>query len=221
MSDLDTAGAVCRRDLLVMARHRPMLAALAAYAALLSSFLLAWSGAGAAPWLGGTNLYEQQRTVQTGATALIVPWVVCRFMDSERGDRWAMMIRLTGLSSAWLSGAHLLALTAFVAVAVASGWPLLLVAQQMSAVPARTAVTDGGALLAFALAATLVSMGFALVLRGSLAAWVGATLTILALSGLPDGARPPLIAVAGVAAIALGLANTPRADSFSLPGERV
>jgi hypothetical protein len=208
MSDLTTARAVCGRDFLVISRHRPMLTALAAHVALLSAFVLAWSGAGPVPWVGGTNFYEQQRTVHLCASALVVPWAICRFMASERGERWGMMIRFSGLSAAWLFGAHLVALGAFAAIVAASGWPLLLVGQQMSAVPATTALLDAGRLMGFSIAATIAAMGFALVFQGAITGWLASTVAALLLAGLTAGPHPVSGGIALAAAIGFGIAIT-------------
>jgi hypothetical protein len=203
------ARALYWRDLIVIGRRRSMLVAVALYVGLLSAFLGAWQDVPRVPLLPGSNLYEQYRLIQWVIVASILPWAVCRFMAGERGERWSLASFVTGLSRSQLFTIRLLALGTFAGLLVGSGLPLILLAQQVSSVPATVAVADLGSLLLFSMAATVITMSVVLIVRDVVAAWLLATTVVLllrALVGIPPLAASAAIAV-GVVAVAIAAAQ--------------
>jgi hypothetical protein len=203
------ARALYWRDLVVIGRRRSMLVAVALYVGLLSAFLGAWKEVVRVPLLPGSNLYEQYRVIQWVMVAVILPWAVCRFIAGERGERWSLTSFVTGLSRSRLFTMRLLALGTFAGLLVGSGLPLILLAQQMSSVPATVAVADLVALFLFSIAATVITMSIVLIVRDVVAAWLLATTAVLlfrALVGIPPLAASAAIA-AGIVAIAIAAAQ--------------
>ena len=220
MTDLSSARALYWRDLVVMGRRRPMLAAVALHVGLLAAFLGAWSDAVRVPVLPGRNLYEQYRAIQWVIVAIILPWTVCRFLAGERGRRWSLASFVTGLSPSRLFTLRLFALGTFAAMLVGSGLPLTLLAQQMSSVPAIAAFADLGSLFLFSIAATVITMSIVLIVRDVIAGWLLATGAVLLLRALVG--TPPLAASAAIAACLVGIALVTVQYAFSAldPGER-
>jgi len=192
------------RDLVVIGRCRSMMVAVALYVGLLAAFLAAWSDVVRVPLLPGNNLYEQYRVVQWLTVALILPWAVCRFIAGERGEHWSLASFVTGLSRSRLFTMRLLALGTFAGLLVGSALPLALLAQQISSVPPFVALADMGSLFLFSIAATVISMSVALIVRDVVAGWLLATIAVLLLGALVG--IPPLAASAAIAAGIVGIA---------------
>lgn len=209
MTAISGARALYWRDLVVIGRRRSMLVAVALYVGLLSAFLGAWKDVGRVPLLPGSNLYEQFRVIQWVIVAIILPWAVCRFIAGERGERWSLASLVTGLSRSRLFTIRLLALGTFAGLLVGSGLPLILLAQQMSSVPATVALTDLGSLFLFSIAATVITMSIVLIVRDVVGGWLLATIVVLLLRALVG--IPPLAAsaatAAGIVAIAIAAAQ--------------
>lgn len=213
MSARRAARVVFWRDLLVISRRRSMIAAVSVHVVLLASFLLAWSDVVLVPLLPGNNLYEQLRAIQSALVALMLPWIVCRFVSAESGISWTMLSLVTGLSASRLFDVRFLALATFAAILVGSGFPLMLLAQQMSSVAVPIVLSDACALVLFAVAATILTLSIALTVRGPIAGWLTASLASVTLRAfVQDG---PLGASALIAAativVTLALAESPAA----------
>ena len=213
MTDLSSARALYWRDLVVIGRRRSMLAAVALYVGLLAAFLGAWSDVVRLPVLPGTNLYEQSRVIQWAIVAIILPWAICRFIAGERGERWSLASFVTGLSPSRLFTLRLLALGTFAGLLIGSGLPLVLLAQQMSSVPAIVALADLGSLFLFSIAATVITMSIVLIVRDVIAGWLLATIAVVLLRALVG--TPPLAASAAIAAGIVGIALVMAQYTFS------
>jgi hypothetical protein len=213
MSGRRAVQALFWRDLLVISRRRSMLTAVAVHVVLLASFLLAWSDVVLVPLLPGNNLYEQLRAAQSALVAVMLPWIVCRFLSAESGHSWTLLSLATGLSASRLFDVRFLALATFAAVLAGSGFPLMLLAQQMSSVPARTLLADACSLFFFALAATILTLSIASTLRGPIAGWLASSLAAVTLRAFVQDGRPGTSALTAAAAIvvALALAESPAA----------
>jgi hypothetical protein len=206
--------AVYWRDLVVMSRIRPLVVALAAHVTLLASFLLAWSGVARVPHLPGDNLYEQQRGLQGGLIAVILPWIVCRFLAAERRETWSALSFVTDLSPSRLFDVRLLAPATFGMILVVSGLPLALIAQQTSAIPARRVFFDVCLLALFAIASVVVTMSAALRVRTAIAGWVLSAGAALALHSIVGPAHPAIAAMSALAIAAIALALAPDSSTI-------
>jgi hypothetical protein len=196
-------GALLLREFTVGTRTKAFAAALAVHAGLLAAFVMLWSGG--VPLLPGGNLYEQQRLVDAAILLVILPWVASRCGADERGDRLVMMSALAAVRPSRILLARFIARTcACVAVGLA-GLPLMVAAQQMSAVPFGRVAFDLLPLVALALLASAASLWWSLQSRGVILAWACATastvlITAAAARSLPRGVAPLAVAVlAGVA----------------------
>jgi hypothetical protein len=206
MSGRRAARTVFGRDLLVISRRRPMIAALAVHVVLLASFLLAWGDVVLVPVIPGSNLYEQLRAIQSALVALMLPWIVCRFVSAESGSSWTMLSLASGLSASRLFDVRFLALAGFAAILAGSGLPFMFLAQQMSSVPLGIVLSDLCSLYLFVLAATILSLSIALTVRSSIAGWLASSLAALALRAFVQDATLGASALVAAATVALTLA---------------
>jgi len=217
MIPMGRVRAVYWRDLVVMSRSKPLVVALAAHVTLLGTFLLAWSGSAKVPQVPGDNLYEQQLGLQGGLIAVILPWIVCRFLAAERRETWSALSFVTDLSPSRLFDVRLLAPATFGVILVFSGLPLALIAQQISATPTPRVFSDVCLLAWFAMASVVVTMSVALRARTPIAGWVLSACAALTLDATVGHAHPAIAVMSALAIAAIALAFAPAPPSVILP----
>ena len=206
-------GVLVLREITFGTRTRAFAAALGAHAGLLTAFVMLWSGG--VPLLPGGNLYEQQRLVDAAILVVILPWVASRCGADERGDRLVMISALAATRPSRILLARFAARTCASFVVGLAGLPLMVAAQQMSAVPFGRVAFDLLPLVALALLASAASLWWSLQSRGVILAWAGATVstvlvTVGAARSVPGSAAPLVVAVLAAVAVASCVA---RADT--------
>jgi hypothetical protein len=206
MSGRRAARAVLWRDLLVISRRGSMFAAVAVHVVLLASLLLAWRDVSLVPLLPGHNLYEQLRAIQSALVALMLPWIVCRFVSEESASSRTMLSLVSGLSASRLFDVRFIALAGFAAILVGSGLPFMLLAQQMSSVAMGIALSDLCSLYLFGIAATILSLSIALTVRSPIAGWLISSLATLTLRAFVQDAALGASTLIAAATVALMLA---------------
>lgn len=169
------------RDLVLIARRPGMAAAIALHAVVAGAFLLAWRDVASVPFVPGGTIFEQLLSIQWVYVSLAAPWAMCRFIATERGDAWTRLSVLTGVRSSRLLSARLVAAGVYLALLVASALPVVLMAQQIAAVPAARALRELAALFLFALVAGAIAFHVALAVKGRLTAWLISTAAVFAL----------------------------------------
>jgi hypothetical protein len=170
--------AVVLREALVAARRPALVGAAIATAALLALFPIAW-GVRGIPTLGGISLYDQQFRLEWILALVLLPWTAARVTATERGDDFVGLSALTAIQPSRLLLARLLATAIALVAVIAGALPVVISAQQMSAVAASRLVADQVALLTFALPAAIITVWWMLLTTDRLLGWLGAAATTL------------------------------------------
>ncbi len=200
------------RDLAVMVGRPSFVLAVAVHAGLLTAFVAVWGNG--VPLLPGDNVYEQQRLVQWGLLAVLLPWTVARSIPHEATAGQTLLAAATAVPPSRALVARIAAAFTGLCVVVAGGFPLVVLAQQISAVSPAQVVGGLVGSLSAAAVASAATVSWNLVQHDRLTAWVGATATTVGLlvggAGLlPATAAPWLFWIAPIAA---GAAAARRAD---------
>ena len=164
--------AVVLRETLVAARRPALVAAAIVSATLLALFPVAW-GVRGIPTLGGISLYDQQFRLEWILALVLLPWTAARVVATERGDDLVGLSVLTAIQPSRL-----------LLVVIGAALPVVISAQQMSAIPATRVIADQLALLAFALPAAIITVWWMQVATPRLLGWLGAAATTLILVAL-------------------------------------
>jgi hypothetical protein len=203
-----------RRELIAIARHRALWMMAATQAALLSAFLLAWGEGGLVPFLPGSNLYEQLRTIQLAFLAMAAPWAVCRVSADAPRDEWPWMALVSCAPPARLLVARLAALAAYFTAVLATALPPAVLAQQMAGLPASRVAYDLAASAVFLVSAAALTLHIVSWSRERLAPVMLSAVVVAAFCVLLSFTTSPAIALTASLAFAivgtLGLAY--RAD---------
>ena len=170
--------AVVLREALVAARRPALVGAAIVGAALLALFPLAW-GVRGIPTLGGISLYDQQFRLEWILALVLLPWTAARVMATERADDFVGLSALTAIQPSRLLLARLLATAIALVAVIAGALPVVISAQQMSAVAASRLVADQVALLTFALPAAIITVWWMQLTTDRLLGWFGAAATTL------------------------------------------
>jgi len=168
--------AVVLREALVAARRPALVGAAIVGAALLALFPIAW-GVRGIPTLGGISLYDQQFRLEWILALVLLPWTAARVMATERADDFVGLSALTAIQPSRLLLARLLATAIALVAVIAGALPVVISAQQMSAVAASRLVADQVALLTFALPAAIITVWWMQLTTDRLLGWLGAAAT--------------------------------------------
>jgi hypothetical protein len=166
------------REALVAARRPALVSAAIVSATLLALFPVAW-GVRGIPTLGGISLYDQQFRLEWILALALMPWTAARVIATERGDDLVGLSALTAVQPSRLLLARLAAATTALVAIVAGALPVVISAQQMSAVVASRLVADQLALLAFALPAATITVWWMQMTTDRLLGWLGAAATTI------------------------------------------
>jgi hypothetical protein len=170
--------ALILREALVAARRPALVGAAMVSAGLLALFPIAW-GVRGIPTLGGISLYDQQFRVEWILALVLLPWTAARVIATERGDDLVGLSALTAIQPSRLLLARLVAAAIALVAVIAGALPVVISAQQMSAVSASRLVADQLALLAFALPAAIITVWWMQLTTDRLLGWLGAAATTL------------------------------------------
>ncbi len=175
--------AVVLREALVAARRPALVSAAVVSATLLALFPVMW-GVRGIPTFGGISLYDQQFRLEWILALVLLPWTAARVIATERGDDLVGLSALTAVQPSRLLLARLVAATIALVAVIAGALPVVISAQQMSAVVASRLVVDQLALLAFALPAATITVWWMQTTTDRLLGWLGAAATTLAVVAL-------------------------------------
>jgi hypothetical protein len=206
-------GPVITRELDVMARRTPFVAAVIVHAGLLGLFVLGWGDGRGVPLLPDLSFYEQTRLVQAGLLALLLPWTAARCAAPERGNELVLLSALTGFAPSRLIAARACAGLAGLVLIVASGLPIALMTQRMSAVDTSRLIRDEAVLMAIAMMAWACVLWSRHLTARALRGWLGAavlTVAVMAAAGLAVSSAvlaAGVLAAIGGAAVLLLLAR--------------
>ena len=128
--------AVVLREALVAARRPALVSAAIVTATLLALLPVVW-GVRGIPTFGGISLYDQQFRLEWILALVLLPWTAARVIASERGDDLVGLSALTAVQPSRLLLARLLAATIALVAVIAGALPVVISAQQMSAVAHR------------------------------------------------------------------------------------
>ena len=175
--------AVVLREALVAARRPALVSAAVVSATLLALFPVMW-GVRGIPTFGGISLYDQQFRLEWILALVLLPWTAARVIATERGDDLVGLSALTAVQPSRLLLARLVAATIALVAVIAGALPVVISAQQMSAVVASRLVVDQLALLAFALPAATITVWWMQMTTDRLLGWLGAAATTLVVVAL-------------------------------------
>jgi hypothetical protein len=164
--------AIVSREALVAARKPALVAMAILCAVILALFPIAWGERGV-PTADGASLYGQQFRLEWILLMLLLPWTAARVGAKERADD------LVSLSRTLL--ARLLATAAALALVIGAALPVVISAQQMSAIPLSRVISDQLALLMFALPVAVVTVWWMQVVADRLLGWLASAATTVLL----------------------------------------
>ena len=199
-------GVMAARELDVMARRTPFAVSVIVHAGLLALFVLGWANGRGVPLLPDLSFYEQTRVVQAGLLALLLPWTAARCVASEHGNELVLLSALTGLAPSRLIAARAGAGLAGLVLVVASGLPIVLIAQRMSAVDMPRLVRDEAVMIAIAMMAWACVLWARHLSASALRGWLGATMVTLGIIATAGVAMPSAVMAAGALAAIGGAA---------------
>jgi hypothetical protein len=180
------------------------------HAAWLSLFLAIWGRGSGLPLLSGT-IYEQALTVQWMLMAFLLPWAAARAIAIERGDAIVWTSAIVAVPPSRILQARIVALAIALALVVAAGVPMVVIAQRMSDVSSARVALDQAVLVACGFAVATLVTALQQVLVSRVAMWVGATVATCAfvwafvaggLSTTVGGLALGLTAIAGALLVA-------------------
>jgi hypothetical protein len=206
--------AIVLREALVAARKPALVTVAIVSAMLLALFPVAW-GVRGMPTLDGASLYDQQFRLEWILMLVLLPWTAARVIANERNDDLVRLSAVTAIPPSRVLLARLVAASTALALVVGGALPVVISAQQMSAVPVSRMIGDQLALLAFALPAAVVTVWWMQFVTDRLLGWLGAAATtvLLALLARLAGATMDQAAVAlAVGSVAAAAALMNRAD---------
>jgi len=172
--------AIVLREALVAARKPALVTAAILCTALLALFPIAW-GARGVPTLDGASLYDQQFRFEWILLLLLLPWTAARVVASERADDLVGLSAATAIPPSHVLLARLLAVTAALAAVAGVALPVVISAQQMSAIPMSRVIADQLALLVFALPVAVVTVWWMQMVADRLLGWLAAAATTVLL----------------------------------------
>jgi hypothetical protein len=197
-------GYLLARDLSVAARRVPLAVVVTLHAAALALFVLLWGGG--VPLLPGGNFSEQQHLVQTAILAGLLPWAAARCIPGERGNALVYLSGLTSIPPSRILLAQFGSRAAVLSLIVLAGFPLMIVGQQIAAVPFARAAAGVAPSLGLAVAASGAATWSSLVCADRVGAWILATLLtiglVTAVGSLTTPAATAALCACGVAAAA-------------------
>jgi hypothetical protein len=172
--------AIVLREALVAAR-RPALVTMAILCAvILALFPIAWGERGV-PTADGASLYGQQFRLEWILLMLLLPWTAARVGAKERADDLVSLSAVTAIPPSRTLLARLLATAAALALVIGAALPVVISAQQMSAIPLSRVISDQLALLMFALPVAVVTVWWMQVVADRLLGWLASAATTVLL----------------------------------------
>jgi len=204
--------ALAVRDLSVIASHPAFLLAMCVHVAVLAVFLTAWSHG--VPQLPGRNAYEQQRLVQWTTLAVLLPWTAIRCLPREQRRDVALLALLTAVRPSHVLLSRIIATFLALSVLVASGMPMVILAQQVAGVPLPHALGGLMSMLGLVALASATSVWWNTAYSDPVTAWLATTGTVVGLLVCGTILVSPAIApwLFWTAALATGVAMMRDAD---------
>lgn len=191
-------------------------AAVWTHAAWLAAFLILWGGGVGTPFIMGRTIYEQLVIVQYALMLWLLPWAAARALAPERGDAAVQAAACLGVRPSQLLAARCVALSAALALLVAAGLPMVVVAQRMADAAFWRALLDQAAVAGFGTAVAVAVVVLQQVMASRVAVWLLTTASAFAMATAIrelDLGAPAIVGVAlGGSAAAAGLLAA-RADS--------
>ncbi len=183
--------ALALRDLSVIAGQPAFLLAMCLHAGVLAAFLAAWSNG--VPQLPG-NVYEQQRLVQWLTLAILLPWTAVRCLPREQRRDVVLLALLTAVRPSRVLLARTLAAFLALSLLLASGLPMVLLAQQVAGIPLPQVLRGFGCMLGLVAVSSAISVWWIAACSDHLTAWLGSMVTLVGM--LVGGAFlvPPAVA---------------------------
>jgi hypothetical protein len=205
--------AVFSRELVVVTRRVAFTVACCVLVFALAVIALAWPAG--IPLYAGASLFPQLAVIQQLTLAVIAPWVVCRCGTRERGDDLVHLSLFSAVSPSRILFARFGASTVALLVVALTALPILLYAQQVTAMDSYTVlgvVARTIAILPIAAAWTLVceqTLGNVVVSWLCATAATVLTATLALAGGIAVPAMCVVVSMAGLCAVAI------RADTVS------
>jgi hypothetical protein len=179
--------------------------ALWAHAAVLAAFLTVWGRSSGTQLMPRLTTYEQLLFVQASLMTLLLPWAAVRLVAGERGDAIVLTTARLGLPPSRILAARMAALSLALAIVVAAGLPLVVIAQRMSDVSTLRVLTDESALAACGILVAALVTALQQALASRSAVWLfatalsGVTMWSIRGTGIPMAVLALTMALAGVA----------------------
>lgn len=176
------------RNLVLIVRHEGFLIATTLHVAALASFVLIW-GDGVPIWRGDSALVQVVR-LDLALLAVILPWVAIRCSPDDSRDSLAQLAAATASRPSRIIAARTAGIGAALLILVVSALPMLVLAQQISALPASMVWRALAPVAALAILVAVVAGAVNMFLAGRLSSWLVATAaTIIAVSAASTTAR--------------------------------
>jgi len=171
--------AIVLREALVAARRPALVGAAIVSATLLALFPIAWGVRGVP--LDGASLYDQQFRLEWILALALLPWTAARVIATERADDLAGLSVAIAMPPSRVLLARLLAATIASVLVIGGALPVIISAQQMSAISSSRVIADQLGLLAFALPSAVITVWWMQLTTDRLVGWMGAAATTVIL----------------------------------------
>jgi len=172
--------AIVLREALVAARRPALVGAAIVSASLLALLPVVW-GVRGVPTLDGASLYDQQLRLEWILALVLLPWTTARVIAAERADDLVGLSALIAIPPSRVLLARLLTAAIASAVVIGGALPVVISAQQMSAVSSSRVLADQLGLLAFAVPSAVITVWWMQQTNDRLAGWMGAAATTVIL----------------------------------------
>ena len=174
--------ALLQRELEIVARRPAFMVSTCAHVVILAGFVLAWSGTRGVPVLPHREFYQQARLVQAVTLAILLPWTAARSVADERGDDLVLLAALMAMRPSRLMLARACAVLVALGCVVATGLPVMVLAQRISVGPIFRVFRDEATMMTLTVLACAMALGWRHVCRDRLLGWMAAALSTIALA---------------------------------------
>jgi hypothetical protein len=197
--------ALAWRQVVAAVRLPAVWIATAVQVAMLTLYIVVWGDG--IPLVGARAPFEQFATAQTILLLLVLPWVAARSAATVHRDTVTRLAVLTACRPSTVVLGACLGLAGVTAVVAATGMPLAIVSQQISALGPQDLAAAQLRLLALSACAATLTLAAVLVSGNRLAGWLLATalaalVTRVAPAGMAGALTIGAIAACSAAALA-------------------
>ena len=194
------------RNLVLIVRHQGFLIATVLHVSALAAFVVIW-GDGVPIWREDSVLLQFVR-LDLALLAVILPWVAIRCSPDESHDSLAQLAVTTASRPSRIVAARATGICCALLLLIATALPMLVLAQQISALPSSIVLRALFPVAALAVLVAVIATVVNVFLGGRLSSWLAATgATVVTVSIVSTTARGVMgmLTVAAVIAVLVAM----------------